>query len=80
MKAIREVAPAYGSQGPALQAATELLIRQKKPVKVTHRGDGAVVRMTYKLTPRTVELIEELCTKYGRRGNVLAACAKILRM
>ena len=78
VKAIREAPPVYGSQGRALQVATELLIRQKKPVKVSHRGDGAVVGMTCKLTPRTVDLIEELCDKYGKRGNVLAACAKIL--
>jgi hypothetical protein len=57
---------------------TELLIRQKRRVKVDHRGDGAVVGMTYKLTPRTVELIEQLRAKYGKRGNVFAACVKIL--
>jgi hypothetical protein len=48
-------------------------------VKVDHRGDGTMVGMTYKLTPRTVELIEQLRARYGTRGNVFAACAEILR-
>lgn len=78
VKAVRHAAADYGSQGRALQVATELLIRQKKTIKVRHRGDGQTVGMTYKLTPRTVDLIEDLTTKYGKRGNVLAACAKIL--
>jgi hypothetical protein len=78
VKAIRRQAPIYGSQGRAVQVGTELLIRQKRRVKVDHRGDGAVVGMTYKLTPRTVELIEQLRAKYGKRGNVFAACVKIL--
>jgi hypothetical protein len=62
-----------------VQVGTELLIRQRRRVKVNHHGDGAMVGMTYKLTPRTVELIEQLCAKYGKRGNVFAACAEILR-
>ena len=78
VKAIRQAAHAYGSQGRAFQVATELLIRQKRPIRVNRQRDGAVIGMTYKLTPRTVELIEELCAKYGKRGNVLAACAAIL--
>ncbi len=78
IRAIRKQAPIYGSQGRAVQVGTELLIRQKKCVKLNRRGDGAMVSMTYKLTPRTVELIEQLCAKYGKRGNVFAACAKIL--
>jgi hypothetical protein len=58
---------------------TELLIRQKKRVKVDHRGNAAMMGMTYKLTPRTVELIKQLCAKYSKRGNVFAACVKVLR-
>ncbi len=79
VKAIRKQAPIYGSQGRAVQVGTELLIRQKRRVKVDHRGDGTMVGMTYKLTPRTVELIEQLRARYGTRGNVFAACAEILR-
>ena len=78
VKVIREVAPAYGSQGRALQVATELLIRMKKAVRVTHKGDKTLIGMTYKLTPRTVQLIEDLCEQYRTRGIVLAACAKVL--
>jgi hypothetical protein len=79
VRAVRHAAADYGSQGRALQVATELLIRQKKPIKVKHSDEGRVVGMTYKLTPRTVELIEDLTAKYGKRGNVLAACAKVLQ-
>lgn len=78
VKAIRAQAPAYGSQGRALQVGTELLIRRKKRVKVNHRGDGALVAMSYKLTPRTAELIEQLRETYGTRGDVLAACVEVL--
>lgn len=78
VKAIRKQAPLYGSQGRAIQVGTELLIRRKGRVKVNHRGDDTVVGMSYKLTPRTVELIERLCEKYGKRGDVFAACVEIL--
>lgn len=78
VREIRKAAPAYGSQGRALQVATELLIRMKKAVSVRHQGDKALVGMTYKLTPRTVQLIEDLCEEYRTRGTVLAACARIL--
>lgn len=78
VREIRKVAPAYGSQGRALQVATELLVRMRKPVRVRHQGDKTIVGMTYKLTPRTVQLIEELCREYSTRGTVLAACAKVL--
>ncbi len=62
----------------AVQVGTELLIRQKKRVKLGHRSDGAMVGMTYKLIPTTARSIEELCVNYGKPGNVLAACARIL--
>lgn len=78
VREIRKAAPSYGSQGRALQVATELLVRMKKPVRVTHKGDKTIVGMTYKLTPRTVQLIEDLCDEYETRGTVLAACAKVL--
>jgi hypothetical protein len=78
VKAIRKKAPVYGSQGRAIQVGTELLIRRKRLVKVNHQGDDQVVGMTYKLTPRTVELIEQLREKYGKRGDVFAACVEIL--
>jgi len=79
VKAIRKQAPIYGSQGRAVQVGTELLIRQKRRVKVDHRGDGTMLGMIYNLTPRTVELIEQLRARYGTRGHVFAACAEILR-
>ncbi len=80
VKSIRKQAALYGSQGRAIQVGTELLLRQKKRVKVNHQGDSEMVGMTYKLTPRTVELIERLRDQYGTRGNVLAACITILNI
>jgi hypothetical protein len=72
-------APPYGSQGRAIQVATELLIRLPSPVRINGAMDAEVIGMTYKLTPRTVELIEELTEQYGKRGNVLAACSEVLK-
>jgi len=39
------------------------------------------MRMTYKLVPRTIELIDKLAeTDYDDAGQVLAACMKALKM
>lgn len=84
LKEIRSTVPVYGSQGRALQVATEILIRQKKPIKLAYTvktGQGKTertVRMTYKLLPRTVALIDKLTPTYGDHGKVLAACAQVL--
>jgi hypothetical protein len=81
MKSIKDVAPEYGSLGRALQVATELLIRLPKPIKIPPTlAEEEVVGKTYKLAPRTIELIEQLSNNhYGKRGNVLAACVEILK-
>ncbi len=81
VKAIRSVAPLYGSQGRALQVGTELLIRRKKRLKVkTNYRPSEIVGRTYKLCPRTAELITQLRERYDRCGIVLAACVKALRL
>jgi hypothetical protein len=40
--------------------------------------DSPVIGKTYKLTPRTIALIEALSKDYGTQGNVLAAVAYTL--
>lgn len=80
VKQIREVAPIHGSQGRALQLAAELLVRLTRPLRVKLlEGAGArIVGQSYKVTPRTAELVDRLAEQYGTRGHVLAACAYIL--
>lgn len=86
LKAIRKLAPVYGSQGRVIQVATELLIRQKKPLKLPYKisigldsGKEKMVRTNYKLLPRTVELINRLTPIYGTQGKTLVACALVLK-
>src|SRR5258708_32283391 len=76
---IRKAAVLYGSQGRALQVGSELLIRMKKPLPVA-QAKPPMVRMTYKLVPRTIELIEKLSgTMYEDEQQVLAACMEALK-
>jgi hypothetical protein len=76
---LRKTAPLYGSMGRALQVATEVLVRQKKPVKISGDSDGAHKPQAYKLLPRTIAMIDRLSVVYGDRGRVLAACVKVLK-
>lgn len=78
---IRRVAREYGSQGRALQVATEILVRMRKRPAVAPADPDTLVRMTYKLTPRTIRLIDELArTHYDNAGQVISACLKTLSM
>ena len=78
---IRRAVKDYGSQGRALQVASELAIRMKKPPAVRPVDPEMLMRMTYKLTPRTIQLIDELARKqYGNSGQAIAACIKTLKM
>jgi hypothetical protein len=82
MRALTKLGPIYGSKGRAVQVATELLIRMKKPIAVNTfetSEKNPMVAHSYKLTPRTVDLIERLAEKYGTRANVFAACAQVLK-
>lgn len=82
IEAIKGLAPDYGSQGRALQVATELLIRRANRLRVPEELGGiANEAATYKLVPRTIRLIDELLPHYGGRyGQVLAACVRILQL
>lgn len=77
-RAIAKLAPIHGSQGRALQLGAELLTRRETPIKLP-AAESPMIGQTYKLTPRTIKLIDKLADKYGTRGNVLAACAQILK-
>lgn len=80
IEAIERVAPMHGSKGRALQVATELLIRMPKPIDVPDAlKERPLILKTYKVTPRTVELIDKMVEAYGRQSDVLAACAEILK-
>jgi hypothetical protein len=79
--AIRKVASEYGSQGRAVQVGSEILARLKDPLPVKSAVAPAHIRMTYKLVPRTVKLIERLKeTAYESSGHVFAACVEALKV
>lgn len=76
--AIRKLTPAYGSQGRALQVATEILIRQPRPVKC-EIVSGDSTRITYKLLPRTIELLSHLIEQYGDTQRLFSAVLSVLK-
>src|SRR5260221_12098542 len=81
VKEIRKASRIYGSQGRALQVATEILIRMRRRPLLPPESTSIVTQMTYKLVPRTVELIDELAdTVYENRQQVFAACVEALKM
>jgi hypothetical protein len=78
---IRRAAKEYGSQGRALQVASEILIRLRKMPAVAPPDPELLMRMTYKLTPRTIRLIDELArTQYGDAARAIAACMQTLKL
>jgi hypothetical protein len=78
---LRKLAAEYGSQGRALQVATEITMRLRKPPSVNPPDPDTLMRMTYKLTPRTIRLIDELArTQYDDAGQAISACLKTLSM
>jgi hypothetical protein len=78
---IKKAAPNYGSQGRALQVATEMLIRMEKPPEPDQQTPE-LTRMTFRIHKRTAELIDTLSRmKYNNdRGQVFSACVKVLKM
>jgi hypothetical protein len=78
---IRKAASLYGSQGRAVQVGSELLVRLAKPLSVPQSDPASIRRRTYKLAPRTIEVIEKLSeSEYEDPGQVLAACIKALKL
>ncbi len=77
---IREASKTHGSVSRTLQVATEMLIRMRKRPLVPPEGEVTLTNMTYRLVPRTVEVIEELKAVYGDKKRVFAACAAVLKL
>ena len=78
---LRQAVSEYGSQGRALQVATEIAIRMRKPPLVDEPKPEEMIRMTYKLLPRTIQLIDELArSEYGTTGTAIAGCLKALKI
>src|ERR1700719_1995032 len=67
---IREAAALYGSQGRAVQVGSEILVRMVKPLSVPQSNPASIRRMTYKLAPRTIKVIQQLSeTEYEDPGQ-----------
>jgi hypothetical protein len=77
--AIRRATIEYGSQGRVLQVGSELLSRLTKKFSVPSYDPLTWVRVTYKLVPRTVRLINELAVEYGDGGRAIVACVEALK-
>jgi hypothetical protein len=79
---LRRAARDYGSQGRALQVGSEIAIRVRKLPPVPKPDKDMLMRMTYKLPPRTVQVIEELAqAEYdGDTGQAITACVKMLKI
>jgi hypothetical protein len=78
---LRKLAADYGSQGRALQVATEITTRLRKPPAVSRPDPDTLMRMTYKLPPRTIRVIDELAhTHYEDAGQAIEASLKALKM
>ncbi|HET9283981.1 MAG TPA: hypothetical protein VFR24_18690 [Candidatus Angelobacter sp.] len=78
---IRKMASIYGSQGRAVQVGSELLVRLPKPISVPEPEPSSIKRRTYKLSPRTIQVIQQLSESvYDNPGQVLAASMKILKV
>ncbi|HEU5414056.1 MAG TPA: hypothetical protein VFW31_09880 [Candidatus Angelobacter sp.] len=83
-KEIKKAGPIYGSQGRALQVATEMLIRMEETPApdLPKRTSPTLVRISMRLHRRTYELIQKLArSKYDDDpAQVIDACMKVLRM
>jgi len=78
---LKKAAPSFGSQGRAIQVATEILSRMEKP-PAAKGAPRQMTRATFRLHTSTAELIEALSKKLydNDRGEVFAACVKVLKM
>jgi hypothetical protein len=82
---IEEIAPPYGSKGRAVQVGAEILSRiQYHPIPFNESLKRGVVDpdlrmgMTYKLIPRTIELIDKFAARYDTRAHVFEAILTLL--
>src|SRR5258708_1360875 len=81
IRMISEKAAVYGSKAIVVMVATELLIRQKKPIRVRYQAkkEGKKETLFISLRPRTIQLLNRLTPVYGTGGEVMMACGEILR-
>lgn len=78
---LRQLAREYGSQGRALQVGSEILTRMRKPPAVDRPDPDTLMRMTYKLPPRTIRVIGDLAqSQYEDEAQAIAASLKTLKM
>ena len=64
-----------------MQVATEIPARLRNPPAVSRPDPDTLMRMTYKLPPRTIRVIDELAhTHYEDAGQAIAASLKTLKM
>src|SRR5579862_4390150 len=82
---LKEMSPPYGSQGRAIQVGVELLVRiQFHPIPINPALKKGVpdadkhIGMTYKLLPRTIEVIDKFASTYETRGGVFEALLTLL--
>jgi hypothetical protein len=81
LKIFEHAGRVHGQQSRAIQIAVELLIRESKRVPDTALSaikNSPLTSKTYRLPPRTVEIIQAMVIQYGTQGDVLAACAYLL--
>lgn len=78
---IRRAASIYGSQGRAIQVGSEILVRLPKRIRMLRLDSASLKRRTYKLTPRTIEVIQCLSERgYENPGQALTASMMILKV
>lgn len=76
---IAKAGPVHGSQSRAIQIAVELLwILEKRAFdeemkRLAPITGTPLTGKTYKLTERTIDLINSLSADWGTKGNVMAA-------
>jgi hypothetical protein len=85
ISSIKEIAPPYGSQGRMIQVGAEIMSRmQYHPIPVNpnlkrnKEGAEELVGMTYKLLPRTIEIIEKYASQYKNRAAVFEVIVTLL--
>ena len=77
---IANASPTYGSRARALQAAMMALVLQKKPTRLRYpKRKGGVTRVSYKLLPQTVELIDRYTPVFGTSGAVIGALSVVIK-
>ena len=68
----------FGSNRRAIQVGTELLVRMRRKPKV-RESEMPAVSQIYSITPRTLDLIDQLLPCYGKRATVLRAVVQVLQ-